>query len=58
MGELVYVTVTVRNKALVSASQVNVMFWRGDPDNCFDLECTTSTLGTHAHSPHFAARAV
>jgi hypothetical protein len=46
MGELVYVTVTVRNKALVSASQVNVMFWRGDPDNCFDLECTTNTLGT------------
>ncbi len=48
VDELVHVTATVRNKALVSATQVDVSFWRGNPDNCLDLECLTvgRTLST------------
>ncbi len=39
LGEVVQVTVTVRNKAMVQASDVSVSLWRGSPDNCLDLTC-------------------
>jgi hypothetical protein len=38
-GEVVEVAVTVRNKALVDARNVNVALWRGSPDNCLDEAC-------------------
>lgn len=39
LGQVVQVSVTVRNKALVQASNVAVSLWRGDPDNCLELSC-------------------
>jgi hypothetical protein len=38
-GDVVEVTVTVRNKALVDARNVKVALWRGSPDNCLDEAC-------------------
>lgn len=39
LGEVVQVTVTVRNKALVQASDVPITLWRGNPENCLDITC-------------------
>ncbi len=55
-GDVVEVAVTVRNKALVDARNVNVALWRGSPDNCLDEACllddnALSTLFAPTHTP-------
>ncbi len=52
-GDVVEVAVTVRNKALVDANNVNVALWRGSPDNCLDEACLLddNALSTFAPTP-------
>jgi hypothetical protein len=54
VGDTVEVTVAVRNKALVAATNVRVTLWRGNPDNCLSVECLleTDTLSTVSPSPN------
>ena len=51
-GQVVEVAVTVRNKALVDARNVDVALWRGSPDNCLDEACLLddNALSTFAHT--------